>query len=322
MSEVISFRVSEELTSKFKDFCTDNNLKSPAAFEMMLNTVELENAKGKITSREAEINDFQHHAYCLNRSYLNALEMCENAEAKIRIEFAKQLDSQLDTIADLREKLKQAEEEKVAALAMSKEMVEKSRETVLNAEAERDRILKQVTDLDDQVKKLNVQIDNDKEIIELLKDKSGKYEADSIAYQDAKLTIESLKNTISELKDSIKDTNNNHALELKEIKFNHAQELSDVKTEMQSIINAKELELANVKAEADRKYYEAQQKCNEDLKKLNEELHELKSLNKDLINENEKLKEKLSKQEEDKENKKEEKNKPSPEDEGEQLSLL
>ena len=89
MSEVISFRVSDELTTKFKEFCKDNDLKGPAAFEMMLNSIEMENAKGKITSREAEINDFQHHAYCLNRAYLNALEMCENAEAKIRIEFAK-----------------------------------------------------------------------------------------------------------------------------------------------------------------------------------------------------------------------------------------
>ena len=249
--------------------------------------------------------------------------MCENAEAKIRIEFAKQLDSQLDTIADLREKLKQAEEEKKNAIENARITVSNAQDAINNAVAEQDKISKEVVDLTDKLNKCEVQIENDKEIIELLKDKSNKYEADSIAYQEAKSTIESLTMTITELKDNIKDNNNEHVIKLKEIELNHAQETADIKANMQSIINAKELEIANIKADADKNYYEAQQKWSEKQQKYIDELHDLKSQNKDLMNELEKLKDKLSKFEAEKESKKEEKKQSSPNDEdGEQLSLL
>lgn len=318
MADVVSLRANQQDVDRFREFCKENNLSSALAFESILDIAETEIAKGKIINREKEIEEFQLHVHSINRAFISSLEINENAENRVRVEFSKQLDSQLDTIADLREKLKQAEDIKNVAIEKAEAVSMKAQDAVKNAEVERDNTIKQVADLTDKLAKLESQVDNDKEIIELLKEKSGKYENEAAAYQKAKITIEEMKNTIGELKDNIKDINNEHIVKIKEIELNHTQEIADIKSNMKEMLSKKELELANVKAEADKNYYDAQGKWNEKQQKLNEELHELKSLNKDLANEIEKLKDKLAKQEE----KKEDKKKQSSDDEGEQLSLL
>lgn len=281
-------RLEEQDIELFKQFCSSNNLTTAQAFNSMINLLELDKAKSTIAARSKEIEQFQSYANSMVKAFITSLEINENAETRIREEFAKQLDSQLDTIADLRSKIKGYEDKAEEAIKKLEEGNKIAEIAINEANLERDNTAKQVVDLTDKLEKLESQVENDKEVIALLKDKSNKYEADSIAYQEAKVNIEELKNTISELKDNIKDINSEHTIKLKEIELQHEKELSNNKTELQAIIAAKELEIANVKADTDRKYFEAQNK-------YNDELHELKSQIKDLINDNEKLKDKLSK---------------------------
>ena len=105
-------RLDEQDIELFKQFVQDNNLTTAQAFNSMINLLELDKAKATIASRSKEIEQFQSYANSMIKAFINSLEINENAENRIREEFAKQLDSQLDTIADLRFELVKAQEEK------------------------------------------------------------------------------------------------------------------------------------------------------------------------------------------------------------------
>ena len=235
-------RLDEQDIELFKQFVQDNNLTTAQAFNSMINLLELDKAKATIASRSKEIEQFQSYANSMIKAFINSLEINENAENRIREEFAKQLDSQLDTIADLRFELVKAQEEKKTAVENAKAMVAKAQETVTNAEADRKKAQELNSNLMVELDKKRDQIQTDKEIIAVLKS----YEEDAKNYKQAKEQINELKNSISELNLHIKDLDIEHQKEIYELEKSHHTAL---KNREETIESKYQQEITDLRAE-------------------------------------------------------------------------
>lgn len=235
-------RLDERDIELFKQFVQDNNLTTAQAFNSMINLLELDKAKATIASRSKEIEQFQSYANSMIKAFINSLEINENAENRIREEFAKQLDSQLDTIADLRLELVKAQEEKKTAVEEAKVVVAKAQETVTNAENERKKTQELNSNLMVELDKKRDQIETDKEIIAVLRS----YEEDAKNYKQAKKQINELKNNINELNLQIKDINIDNQIKINELEKDYHNAL---KAREEAIEAKYQQEIADLKGE-------------------------------------------------------------------------
>ena len=105
---VRSFRVTDEVLAKFKEFQDATGLTQDSALRELVNVYEMTQAKTTIPDRETEIANFQAKAGELVTAYLHSLQLNEDAEVRIRAEFALQLQTKDTAIADYQEQLKTA----------------------------------------------------------------------------------------------------------------------------------------------------------------------------------------------------------------------
>lgn len=149
-----NFRVDEEKAAAFRSYCEQQGINQATGFERMLEALELQQAKQAIPARETEISEFERCLRHLQGAYLNSLELNEQAEARIRDEFARQLDTKDRTIADYQDQIAALKEEKKilagdaeqvkqlqAELEAAREQAQKDRMAV----ADRDLTIKQLT---------------------------------------------------------------------------------------------------------------------------------------------------------------------------------
>lgn len=106
---VIAIRADEETKAKFKAIAEtfENN---GIALESLLNAYEMQTAKDKLTVRRTDIEDFDIHLQAISSAFLHSLEITENTTERVRAEFQNKLESKDNTISDLQQKLKQAEQ--------------------------------------------------------------------------------------------------------------------------------------------------------------------------------------------------------------------
>lgn len=191
-----NFRVDQERADAFRAYCEANGINQATGFERMLEALEMQQAKQAIPARETEISEFERCLRHLQGAYLNSLELNEQAEARIREEFARQLDAKDRTIADYQEQVKGLKEEKVALatdaakvkglqadLDAAIEQARQDRNAAADRLAEKDRL---ITTLDGRLEMLEIQAAGYPEL---------KADRDSLADQlrDANQTIKDMK---------------------------------------------------------------------------------------------------------------------------------
>lgn len=103
---VRSFRVTDEVLAKFKELQETMGLTQDSALRELVNVYEMTQAKTTIPDRETEIANFQAKAGELVAAYLHSLQLNEDAEVRIRAEFALQLQTKDTAIADYQEQVK------------------------------------------------------------------------------------------------------------------------------------------------------------------------------------------------------------------------
>lgn len=95
-----TFRLSKEATEKFKEYCEENQLTAAQGFDYLMEVLTLDNARTMLRTRETEISNFEQHTKALVSAFLHSLELNENAEARIKEQFATQIESQARTISE------------------------------------------------------------------------------------------------------------------------------------------------------------------------------------------------------------------------------
>ena len=123
-----NFRLDQETVDAFRDFCEKNGMNQAQGFAHIMQIVEMDRAKMATPGRAVEIEAFEKNIKNITDAYLNSLEICNDAEGRIREQFATSLDSKDKMIAEL--------QTKIASLQTEKDIAEQTATSATKAAAQ------------------------------------------------------------------------------------------------------------------------------------------------------------------------------------------
>ena len=146
-----NFRIDQETADAFRKFCEDNGMNQAQGFDHIMQVVEMDHAKTAAPTRITEIEGFEKSVKDIMAAYLYSIEINQNAEGRIREQFASDLGRKDKTIDELRAKADQLQAEKDEAEAASAEAVKAKEQAEKDAAAaEKVRIAAEKTAEDKQ----------------------------------------------------------------------------------------------------------------------------------------------------------------------------
>lgn len=232
-----SFRLSEEVTNKLKQLC-ENFDNQNAALSAMINAYEVQNAKATIVDRQTDIADYDTHIQAIQSAFLRSLELNENAEQRIRVEFRNLLDSKDKMIMQLQ-----------ADKAQADEQTEKYKSAYGNL----------ITSTEEKIQAMQIQVSESENTLQSEKERANteqkaREQAETISkmlsnqVEETKVQLEQLKKQISELTKRAEQAENK-AMELSnslsKLQISH----SDIEKTLANERTAHEQELAIIKRE-------------------------------------------------------------------------
>lgn len=142
-TKVKPIRTTEEVIKRF-DTLTENFPNQSAALEALINAYELQSAKNGIPDRATEIAEYDTHLQAIQRCYLHALDVAQDAESRIRDEFRHKLETLDEEKEELRRKLETAKND----VAYYKAQAENATEAIAKAAAATDNATKHAATLE------------------------------------------------------------------------------------------------------------------------------------------------------------------------------
>ncbi len=106
--KVRSIRADEPTYEKFKALSTEFDNQGECLSQLIL-AYEVSKAKHVLVDMQSDIADYESHIGSIQNAFLHVLELNNNAEQRIRHEFADQLSSKDKIISDLQERVEHAE---------------------------------------------------------------------------------------------------------------------------------------------------------------------------------------------------------------------
>lgn len=220
-----NFRINTETADAFRKFCEENGMSHAQGFDHVMQVVELDYAKTVTPERETEIQNFELSMKAIMKAYLDSIEINNNAEKRIKENFASDLTRKDKTIDELREKIEQLQLDKKAAEAALKE-------ALLNVTTAEERE-KNATEQAASAKKNAA---DQERINTMLSAKLAESEEKLAGYDDLKIAEQAANAEIQKLKQNILDLNKDHLNEINALK-------KDAELEKERAIANKEREL-------------------------------------------------------------------------------
>ncbi len=106
----LQIRADEQTRTQFAEMCVTLGVTQGAAMQTLLHLYELETAKGTITGSADVIDEVRSHADSIINAFIGLLERIQNADNRIRQEYAAQLDSLQKALADYQSRAQQSRE--------------------------------------------------------------------------------------------------------------------------------------------------------------------------------------------------------------------
>lgn len=200
-----TFRLNKETTDKFKQYCEENNLTAAQGFDFLMEILTLDNAKATLTTRETEISNFEQHTKALISAYLHSLELNENAEARIKEQFATQIETQARSIAEYQGEITELKHRLEEALSLAEGYQAEFSTlqlTINDIEEKRNRA---ETDLAVLKEEKETQLRDKESIITMLSAKLTGAEDKANEYDALKEQINALQADLSQALQTIKD---------------------------------------------------------------------------------------------------------------------
>ena len=189
-----NFRIDQETADAFRKFCEDNGMNQAQGFDHIMQVVEMDHAKAAAPGRITEIEGFEKSVKDIMAAYLYSIEVNQNAEGRIREQFASDLDRKDKTIDELRQKAEQLPAEKDAAETTAAEAVKAKDQAEKDAAAaEKVRIAAEKTAEDKQT------------IADTLAAKLAEAEKKAEGYDDLKAALSSSEDARKAAEQRIKD---------------------------------------------------------------------------------------------------------------------
>ena len=239
-----NFRIDQETADIFRKFCEDNGMSQAQGFDHVMQVVEMDRAKAAAPTRITEIEGFEKSVKDIMAAYLHSIETNQNAEGRIREQFASDLNRKDKTIDDLRAKAEQLQAEKDAAETVTAEAVKaKERAEKDAAAAEKVRIAAEKTAEDKQT------------IADTLAAKLAEAEKKAEGFDDLKAALSASQDAQKAAEQHIKDIQRDAAEAAKdaarEAERAKEQAVRDVSDALHTKISALQDELRTSKSETD-----------------------------------------------------------------------
>ena len=106
----LQIRADEQTRTQFTELCGTLGLTQGAAMQTLLHLYELETAKGSITGSADVIDEVRSHADSIINAFIGLLERNQNADNRIRQEYAAQLDGLQKALSDYQNRAQQSRE--------------------------------------------------------------------------------------------------------------------------------------------------------------------------------------------------------------------
>ena len=179
-----TFRTEGETADRVDAWMERNGISNKEALKAMMDIVEGAEAKGALAGRSTEVENFQSLVNQLVTAYTASLQLAENAENRIRMEFAKRISSQDDTIADLQARAKSMKDEVASAKEQAGETMkerdalqaacDKQCEELEAQKAQTEKAAQEVSTMRTQVDRLTALTSDQADEIRALKEKVAK----------------------------------------------------------------------------------------------------------------------------------------------------
>ena len=131
---VKNIRAPQEIFDRLKALTDESFPNQGAALEALLNSWETQIAKAAIPSRETDIADFDSHLQAIQRAFVHSLEVAQNADARARDAFRKEVEALRAENLDLRQKLDEANAKAEQAKAEAKAALDSAAQIRTRAE--------------------------------------------------------------------------------------------------------------------------------------------------------------------------------------------
>ena len=178
-----TFRTEGETADRVDAWMERNGISNKEALKAMMDIVEGAEAKGALAGRSTEVENFQSLVNQLVTAYTASLQLAENAENRIRMEFAKRISSQDDTIADLQARAKSMKDEVASAKEQAGETMkerdalqaacDKQCEELEAQKAQAEKAAQEVSTMRTQVDRLTALTSDQADEIRALKEKGA-----------------------------------------------------------------------------------------------------------------------------------------------------
>lgn len=93
-----SIRANPTAFDRLAAIAKEGGLDQGAALEALLNTWDVQAAKGMVPERAADVADFDAHVQGIQAAFLRSLELAQSAESRARVSYQAQLDAMSATI--------------------------------------------------------------------------------------------------------------------------------------------------------------------------------------------------------------------------------
>lgn len=268
---VRSFRVTDDVMVKFQGIRDELGLTQDAALAMLVGTYEMEQAKAAIPDRETEIANFQTKAQEMVEAYLHALQLNQDAEARIRAEVQLELATKDRAIADYQEQVRQLKAEK-AALGESAALAEGLR-AELDAANEQHRQSR--NDYEDRLADKSRALKDADARMAMLEIKAD-------GYDELKTDRDALAEQLRDSKQDIKDLKKDHKAELERVTREAEKTLADAvadakaegetkASELREQLQESKISAAQALQEAERQAHEADKVAAAEIRMLEQE---------------------------------------------------
>lgn len=226
-ANVRSFRVTDDVMSRFKDIQDEMRLTHDGALKMLVDAYELEQAKNAIPDRETEINNFQLKANELVEAFLFSLQLNQDAEARIRAEIALQMQSKDESIANYQEQLKTAQNRLNELTGLEQQLLDTQ---IAKAGVEREfAAFKEAQDL--LVKQHEKQLNDKDSIVSMLTDKLNAAEQKADGYDELKEKYTESQDSQNSLKNEIQNLQREFEISSERAQNEFNQKIKDLQHE-------------------------------------------------------------------------------------------
>ena len=230
-----NFRLDEESVAIFRKYCEEQKINHAKGFSHLLELIKLEQDKGIMPDRKTEIENFESHVNKLVEAYRNSLEINDNAEQRVREQFASDLNRRDREMDELRTKLDKVMAEKEAAET-----------NAASAVAAKDAAEKKEKDAAYQIDALKKSVAEKDQIVCILNSRLTEKEQMLVGYADMMAIKQEHEKKIQELEQELNDAKKDHVNEIKALK-------KDAEMEQERAVAAKERELSMKAQEAELK---------------------------------------------------------------------